>query len=184
MTGDSAPRDLCPMLYGERVVLHPLRAEHAAVLFPILSDDELWRFAPRPRSKSVAEMRDAFARLESRRSKDGREYWLNWAIEEKITKNVIGFVQATVDEAISEAGIAYILARSSWGAGLASDAVSAMLVHLKAIGVPAFFATVDSANLRSTRLLESFGFRVSDAHDRHNVRYVLAASALPHPRTP
>ena len=166
------------MLYGERVVLHPLRAEHAAVLFPILSDDELWRFAPRPSSKSAAEMRDTFARLESRRGKDGREYWLNWAIEEKTSKNVVGFVQATVDEAVSDASIAYILARSSWGAGLASDAVGAMLIHLKTVGVSTFSATVDSRNLRSIRLLESFQFRISDAQDQDNVRYVLAAADL------
>lgn len=178
MTGNSAAPDLCPMLHGERVVLHPLLAEHAGVLFPILSDAELWRFAPRPRSKSLDEMRDAFARLESRRSNDGREHLLNWAIEEKTSKNVIGFVQATVDEALSEASIAYILARHSWGAGLASDAVGAMLAHLKTIGVPTFLATVDSRNLRSIRLLESFRFRVSDAQDGHNVRYVLAASDL------
>ncbi|HEV3153138.1 MAG TPA: GNAT family N-acetyltransferase [Candidatus Baltobacteraceae bacterium] len=163
------------MLRGERVTLHPLLAEHARELFPILSDAELWRFAPRPRSKSLNEMRDAFARLESRRSNDGREHWLNWAIEEKASKNVIGFVQATVDEAISEASIAYILARNSWGAGLASDAVRAMLVHLKTIGVARLMATVDSRNLLSIRLLESFRFRVSDAQDANNVRYVLAA---------
>jgi RimJ/RimL family protein N-acetyltransferase len=102
--------------------------------------------------------RDAFARLESRRSNDGREHWMNWAIEEKASKTVIGFVQATVDEEMSGVSIAYILARNSWGVGLASDAVGAML-HLKTIGAPTFLATVDSNNLRSMRLLESFRFR-------------------------
>ncbi len=175
---NSAAPDLCPMLHGQRVVLHPLCAEHAGVLFPILSDAELWRYAPRLRSNSLAELRDRCARLESRRSNDGREHWLNWAVEEKARGSIVGFVQTTVDKALCEATIAYVLARASWGRGLASDAVGAMLAHLKTIGVPTFLATVDSRNLRSIRLLESFVFRVSDAKDGHNVRYVLAATDL------
>ena len=175
MTGNPATPALCPMLQGERVVLHPLRAEHADVLFPILSDAELWRYAPKPRSKSPDNLRDRFTRLEPRSSNDGHEHWLNWAVEEKARGAIIGLVQATVDKVLCEASVAYVLARASWGRGLASDAVGAMLAHLKKIGVPTFLATVDSRNLRSVRLLESFAFRVSDAQEGHNVRYLLGA---------
>ncbi len=170
--------DYCPILYGERVVLHPLRAEHAEVLFPILSDVELWHYAPAPQSKSVDELRARFARLESRRSPDGREHWFNWVIEDKASGSIHGYVQSTVDEALGEASVAYVLGRASWGRGLASDAVGPMLGHLKGIGVTTFLANVDSRNHRSTRLLESFGFRIIDAQDPATVRYALAASDL------
>jgi len=166
------------MLRGERVVLHPLLAKHADVLFPILSDAELWRYAPWPQSKSLEQLRARFARLESRRSSDDREYWLNWAVEENASGNTLGFVQATVDDALREANVAYVMSRAFWGRGLATDAVHTMLVHLKNTGVRAFSATVDSRNSRSVRLLERFAFGAIDAQDAQNVRYHLAASAL------
>jgi ribosomal-protein-alanine N-acetyltransferase len=170
--------NLCPILYGERVALQPLLAEHADALFPILSDAELWHYAPRPQSKSVDELRARCARLESRRSPDDREHRLNWAIEEEASRSIVGYVQSTVDETLREAIVAYVLGRPSWGRGLASDAVRAMLAHLKTIGVSTFLATVDARNLRSVRLLESFGFRVMDAQDPNNTRYTIAAADL------
>jgi ribosomal-protein-alanine N-acetyltransferase len=166
--------DLCPKL-DERVALHPLRAEHADALFPILSDTDLWHYAPRPGSKSVEELRDRFTRLESRRSPDDSEHWLNWVIQEKVSAGIVGFVQATIGEGLSDANIAYALGRSFWGRGLASDAVAAMLAHLKAAGVRAFRATVDSRNLRSVGLLERYGFVVCDASDPNSVLYTMSA---------
>lgn len=171
--------DHCPQLTGERVVLHPLRAEHADALFPILSDRELSRYTPRPRWSTLDELRAYYARLESRRSNEGLEHWLNWAIEDKNVGRIVGFVQATVDEALGNASIAYVVARSCWGQGLARDAVAAMLEHLTAIGVREIRATVDSRNERSTQLLNRFGFSIEDARDSDNVIYALLSQPRP-----
>jgi [ribosomal protein S5]-alanine N-acetyltransferase len=163
--------DLCPKLDGTRVVLHPLRTEHADALFPILNTDEVRRYATRPPTDSLDELREWFARLESRSSNDRHEYWLNWAIQEKISGAIIGFVQATADEVLSDASIAYVLGRSFWGQSLASDAVRTMLVHLRSLGVRTIRATVDSRNLRSVRLLERLGLLAVDERDPRDVVY-------------
>lgn len=169
--------DRCPQLAGERVVLHPLRAEHADALFPILSDHELSRYTPRPRWSTLDELRGYYARLESRRSNDGLEHWLNWVIEDKNLGRIVGFVQATVDEALGSASVAYVVARSCWGQGLARDAVAAMLEYLKAIGVREIRATVDLRNERSIQLLNKLGFTIEDTRDPANVIYALSATA-------
>jgi RimJ/RimL family protein N-acetyltransferase len=165
--------DLNPRLLGERVVLHPLGPEHADALFPILSDPQLWHYAPRPRSRTANEFRERFARLESRRSDDGLEHWLNWAVEKRDSGETIGFVQATVEATRASASVAYIVGRAWWGHGLASDAVAAMLAHLERIGVREVSATVDSRNERSIRLIVRLGFCAEDAHDPRNVVYRL-----------
>ena len=171
-----AKTDLCPTLEGERTILHPLRAEHADALFPILNDPELSRYTPQPRWSTLDELRDRYARLESRRGDDGLEHWLNWAIEEKTTGRIVGFVQATAQGDLSSASIAYVFGRAFWGRGLASDAVGTMLAHLKAIEIRTTLATVDLNNHRSVRLLERFRFRASDTSDPASARYVASTS--------
>jgi RimJ/RimL family protein N-acetyltransferase len=153
-----------------------LCAAHADALFPILSDRELSRYTPKPRWSTLDELRDRFVRLESRRSDDGSEHWLNWAIEEDGLGRIVGYVQATVDAALDSASIAYVVARAHWGQGLARDAVAAMLAHLRAIGVREFRATVDLRNERSIRLLEGLGFTLEDDGDPENAIYVLSAN--------
>lgn len=163
-----------PQLASELVTLDPLRAEHADGLFPILSDRELWRYAPQPSWKTLDELRDKYARLESRRGDDGSEYWLNWTVRKKSSGQIVGFVQSTVDKMLRKASIAYVIARSCWGQGLATSAVAAMLTHLKTVGVIEIRATVDSRNERSIRLLTRLGFSIEDASDVNNVVFALS----------
>lgn len=71
-----------------------------------------------------------------------------------------GYVQATVGRAT--AGIAYVLFEDAWGYGLASEAVEAMLVHLRdAYAVHSAHASVDPRNHRSIRLLVRLGFALA-----------------------
>ena len=104
---------------------------------------------------SASWLRERYARLESRRSADGREHWLNWVL--RADGVAIGYVQATV--ASEEAGIAYELASAHWGRGLAHEAVAAMLVELAdGYRVRRFTAVAKRANARSLALLARLGF--------------------------
>ena len=160
--------DLCPQLDGELVVLHPLRVAHADILFPILSDPELWQFTDSTSPETVEALRRRYLRLESRRGPDGEQHWLNWAIEESASSRVVGFVQATVHDSRAVADIAYVLGRLFWGKGLATSSVRTMLAFLGTAGVRKFQATVDSKNLPSIRLLERLGFQAIDTTDPRN----------------
>ena len=138
------------------LTLEPQTAAHAAEMFVVLSDPAIYTYENAPPA-SVEWLRERFAKLETRRSGDGAEQWLNWVIRLP-SSELIGYVQATV-RTDSSAGIAYELASAYWGRSLARRAVTAMMGELGSrYGVTRFTAVAKRANFRSTRLLERLGF--------------------------
>lgn len=149
--------------------LEPQVAAHADEMFGVLSDPAIYEHenAPPP---SVAWLRERYLRLETRRSADGREAWLNWVIRLP-DSGLIGYVQATVN-ADGRAAIAYELASRYWGRGLARAAVEAMIGELVARhGVRALSAVLKRTNVRSLRLLERLGFALASP-ELHELRAV------------
>ena len=130
---------------------------HARPLFAVLSAPELYDYLDEPPPESEAALARRYQRLESRQSPDGEESWLNWVIAIRETGELVGYVQATVRG--SSAHVAYVLARSHWGRGLASEATAAMIEALRAqLAVTTFRASVDARNARSLQLLARLGF--------------------------
>ncbi len=150
-------------LITPRLVLEPRVAAHADALYPLLADPRQREFHDDD-PVSLDALRERFRKGESRRSPDGREQWLNWALLLRGgDASAIGFTQATVQED-GRAWIAYQVATALWGRGLASEAVSAMIEHLAShCAVSQCMATVDQRNERSWRLLERLGFLRADA---------------------
>src|SRR5205085_2656098 len=147
-----------------RLTLEPRTAAHAQAMFAVLSDRRIYEHENEP-PPSLEWLRARFARLESRRSPNANEQWLNWVIRLP-TSELAGYVQATV-RASGEAAIAYELSSAYWGRGLAYDAVQAMLAELVAqYGVRALSAVLKRENQRSLRLLERLGFLVAPAEAR------------------
>jgi [ribosomal protein S5]-alanine N-acetyltransferase len=140
----------------ESLTLEPQTAAHAEAMFMVLSDPAIYRYENEP-PPSLEWLRARFAKLETRRSANGDEQWLNWVIRVP-TSELIGYVQATVREE-GRAGIAYELSSAFWGRGLAHQAVKAMMSELaERYGVRSFFAVLKRENLRSLRLLERLQF--------------------------
>ncbi|HTN01485.1 MAG TPA: GNAT family N-acetyltransferase [Planctomycetaceae bacterium] len=143
-------------LDADGLILEPQVAAHAAEMFAVLSDPALYEYELEPPA-SEEWLRARFLRLETRRSPDGRERWLNWVIR-LAGEPSIGYVQATVRDDGS-AGIAYALSSSCWGKGFAGRAVEAMIQELVGeYGVQMFWAVLKEENVRSRRLLERLGF--------------------------
>ena len=138
------------------ISLEPQTASHADEMFVVLSDPAIYEYENEPPS-SIEWLRERFARLESRRSADGREQWLNWVIRLP-SSELIGYVQATV-RANGDAAIAYELSSAFWGRGYARQAVQAMMAELaKRYGVRNVTAVLKLRNERSRRFLERLGF--------------------------
>ncbi|MBN9304181.1 MAG: hypothetical protein BGO82_17540 [Devosia sp. 67-54] len=154
------------------IVLEPQVAAHAAELFTVLDDPDLYGFVDDKGPASETALRERLARLESRQSPDGLEQWLNWVVR-NATGAVTGYVQATV-RAHGEAEIAYVLGRRFWRQGIAFAACSAMLEELAgAYGVTRAVATLDPDNIASLALLRKLGFRFeSEDIAAHEVRHV------------
>lgn len=137
---------------GEGVTLEPQLASHAAELFAVIADPSLYEFIDSKELASEAALRERLARLESRRSPDGTEHWLNWVVRNPAGE-LVGYVQATVTPDHS-AEIAYVLGRAHWRRGYAYASCSAMIRELRgSYGVTRLTATLDPANTASLALL-------------------------------
>ena len=151
-------------LQTSRLVLEPLVAAHADALYPMLCDPRQLEYLDHGAPASLEALRERHRKLESRRSGDGLEHWLNWAIVlREGDANAIGFVQATV-QPDHRAWVAYQVTHARWGQGIATKATRAMIEHLiSRYAVKQCMATVDQRNERSWRLLERLGFVRADA---------------------
>src|SRR5512140_2375333 len=139
------------------LVLEPLVAAHAREMFALLQAPALYRHLDDEPPQSPEWLQARYARLESRRSADGRQAWLNWVIR-GADGLALGYVQATVEG--EAAWVAYVLGTAFQGRGHANGAMAAMLAHLASRhGVTRFLAVVEEANGPSIRLLERLGFR-------------------------
>lgn len=144
-------------------VLEPLLVAHASEMFEVLSDPAIYEFENEPPA-SVEALRDRYRRLEARRSADGREVWLNWALRLP-TGPLAGYVQATVLQDGS-AYIAYELSSRYWRRGIGSSAVGAMLAELRSrYAVSLAVAVLKAQNHRSRGLLEKLGFQRASPED-------------------
>jgi ribosomal-protein-alanine N-acetyltransferase len=146
------------------LTLEPQTAAHAEEMFAVLSDPAIYEYENEP-PPSLEWLRARFAKLESRRSANGQEQWLNWVIRLP-SSELIGYVQATIDRT-GRAAIAYELSSAHWGRGLARQAVAAMISELvQRYQVRQLTAVFKRRNLRSMRLLERLGFSPAPAERR------------------
>ncbi|MBL8359876.1 MAG: GNAT family N-acetyltransferase [Rubrivivax sp.] len=151
------------VLLTARLRLEPQCAAHADEMHAVLGDPAIYAYENDP-PPSVAWLRERYARLESRRSPDGLELWLNWVLRLH-DGPAIGYVQATV-HAGGRADVAYVLASAWWGQGLATEGVHAMAAELhQRHGVRVLHAVLKSANLRSLSLLQRMGFVSATAEE-------------------
>jgi len=142
------------------LTLEPQTAAHAAEMFAVLSDPAIYEYENGPPA-SVEWLRARYVKLETRRSADGSQQWLNWVIRLN-GAGLIGYVQATL-HADGSAAIAYEMSSASWGRGLGRRATEAMLRELvHHYGITTVFAVAKGRNLRSIGLLMRLGFTPAD----------------------
>ncbi|WP_413195095.1 GNAT family N-acetyltransferase [Pararobbsia alpina] len=136
----------------------PLVAEHANDMFEGLNDAACYRHIPQDPPTSLEALATRYRKLESRRSPDGSEAWLNWGLFD-VDDKAHGYTQATIDLNSKEAWIAYFIFSASQRQGYAQEALRELLPALReAYGIVKFRAEIDTRNVASIRLVESLGF--------------------------
>lgn len=151
----------CLILETPRLVIEPLRLEHAAKLYPVLRDPRIYTFISDVAPSSESDLEAHFARYLAGPARDSRELWFNWAVRLKAGGEYVGTLQATVDLSGRRAFVAYILGPDRWGMGLASEALGALLSCLFSRGdVDVAEAAIDTRNERSIRLVKRLGFEL------------------------
>jgi len=151
------------ILETERLLLEPLLPEHATHLFEGLADERLYRFIPTDAPESVEALETRYRKLSSRRSPDGSEAWLNFAmrLREEGTRpkaTYVGTLEATVFPERC-AYLAYTVFFQFWRRGYAREGCARMLTHLlEEQGMREVAAEMDTRNAASIGLVESLGF--------------------------
>jgi RimJ/RimL family protein N-acetyltransferase len=119
-----------PSLRDGRLVLEPLRVEHATEMAPVLSDAALFTFTGgAPLSRAALEER--YARQVAGPA-DPAEEWHNWVVRLGEPGPAVGYVQATVTPGDHTAELAWVVGTAWQGRGIAREAAALVLTHLLA----------------------------------------------------
>jgi ribosomal-protein-alanine N-acetyltransferase len=145
-------------LETERMLLEPIRADHADGMFDGLRDASLYAYQTDEPPHDIASLRARYAGLASGHSTDELAYWLNWILVRRDDGATAGYVQATVDKNRASAVIGYLVLPAQQRRGLGGEAVAAMVRQLFGAGVGRLKAVVDVRNAASIALVERLGF--------------------------
>ena len=132
----------------QRLILRPFRTEDAPALHVLFADPEAMRFWSTPPHQSLAETED----------------FVNRTIHAAKTGTGDDRVVLMDGRIVGKAGlwnnleIGFIFAPGVWGAGVASEAVRAVLAHEAGKGKAEILADVDPRNAACIRLLTRTGF--------------------------
>jgi RimJ/RimL family protein N-acetyltransferase len=157
-----------PELRTERLMLEPVRVEHAAGLADALAAEANYRFiGGQPQSQDSWQRR--LSVWEQRHSPDRSESWLNWAVRLRATEQLIGYVQATVVSA--KADVAYMIGVPWQCEGFACEATAAMISSLvNGLGVEEVRAWIGDGHEASRRVAAACGLRPTEEIDTDGER--------------
>ncbi len=146
-----------PPLGDGRLVLEPLRVDHAGELVDVLADAGLYAFTGgSPPSLEALERR--YARQVGGPDRPD-EVWHNWVVRLGAVGPAVGYVQATLAQH-GVAELAWVVGTPWQGRGIARDAARLVLEHLLAEDdVSRVVAHVHPDHVASQRVAASLGLR-------------------------
>jgi RimJ/RimL family protein N-acetyltransferase len=150
-------------LTTERLVLEPLRVEHAEEMAPVLDDPGLHdHIGGKP--PTLEQLRRRYRLQVVGRSPDGSQRWLNWILRSQESGRVVGFVQATVtrDDDRRVAEIAWVVGTAAQGRGYAKEATHAMVSWLGQQDVDTVIAHVHPQHRASAAVARAAGLQPTD----------------------
>lgn len=170
MTATRWPR--IQSLTTTRLDLEPLRIEHADAMVSVLGDPSLYRHIGGS-PPSAAELRSRYQRQAAGVSPDGNAGWLNWVIRIQQPDRLAGYIQATLTECADgiNADLAWVVGAQHQGAGLATEAATAVVGWLRNAGVDALTAHIHPDNRASAKVAERLGLRPTSTRDDGEVRW-------------
>jgi RimJ/RimL family protein N-acetyltransferase len=156
---------------SERVVLEPLRVDHAAEMTQVLADPSLYTFTgDGPPSEDQLAERYGW---QVAGSPDGTEGWHNWVVRRVGDGRALGFVQATVTGPLGNetAALAWVIGTEFQGQGYAREAAALLVRQLAAWGVGSYTADIHPDHIASQAVAASVGLRPTDQLVAGEVRW-------------
>lgn len=156
-----------------RLIVEPLRIEHADEMAALLDDAGLHEFIG-GQPETLEQLRSRYARLVVGTSVDGEQGWLNWIVRDRRTGAAVGAVQATVRRtggALS-AELAWVIATDHQRQGFAKEAASGVLEWLRERRVREFVAHVHPKHAASIAVAMHLGFEPTALSADGETRFV------------
>jgi RimJ/RimL family protein N-acetyltransferase len=169
----TSPWPRAQALTTPRLVLEPLRADHARELAPLLADPALHAFTG-DEPATEAQLHARYTRQAAGQSPDATQGWLNWVARDRATHAAVGTVQATISDGDDgrTAELAWVIATSRQGEGLATEAADAAMDWLRARGATRFVAHIHPAHGASAAVARHLGLAATEARHAGEVRWV------------
>jgi RimJ/RimL family protein N-acetyltransferase len=143
---------------SDRLVLEPLRVEHAVELAAVLGDSRLHEFTG-GEPAGVDELTARYERQVAGGSADGTQQWFNWVLRRRDDTRAAGYVQATVVGDTAE--LAWVVGTPHQGQGFAREATAAMTAWLAAHGVRRLVAHVHPDHAASLAVARGLGLEAT-----------------------
>ncbi|MFB7495280.1 GNAT family N-acetyltransferase [Streptomyces sp. NPDC056161] len=174
------------LLEGAVVRLVPLSTDHTDALFPSASDPEVWRWMPRPRPRTTAQMHAMLAELTADPTRRG------FAVQRRDDGAVIGstsLYDLDPGHSRAEAGTTWF-DRSCWGGPYNAESKLLLFGHaFDDLGLARLALRTDNLNVRSQQALTRLGLvhegtlrshmRRPDGTRRDSLYYSLLADEWP-----
>jgi len=144
-------------LRTERLDLIPITTELAPAMFELLKDPLLYKYLSSMPPPNLTALTRKFEVWERRRSPDGIELWLNWALRPHGDSRLIGHLQAGVSS--DYAVLAWLLGVDWQHQGLATEAAKAVVKFLLGLGVCEIRASIRPDHTASIKVAERLGLR-------------------------
>jgi RimJ/RimL family protein N-acetyltransferase len=159
-------------LRSERLVLEPLRVEHADEMAPLLDDPTLHTFTG-GKPATLQELRSRYAQQVVGQPPDGSQHWLNWIARRRDNGQAVGFVQATISEQDGDltADVAWVIGVSQQRSGYAREAAQLMTDWLRLQHVRLVVAHVHPQHHASNAVARWIGLTPTDTQVEGEVRW-------------
>ena len=160
-----------PTLRTERLVLRELLPGDAADVLVFRGDPEVQRYDDPP----IHTLQEAADFIDEMRQACANQQQQIWAVTLTGNPTVLGLVSLQQpdhrgDRYHCRAEVGYGLARASWGRGIASEAVRAVITYGFAhLDLNRIYAATIADNHESVRLLERLGFKREGTQRRHSL---------------
>lgn len=165
-----------PLIETERLVLRAMLKEDAPLLFGYFQDHENSRYWFTP-DRTLA---DASARIVHVKNGWKQDGFGDWAVQDRANNKFIGFVGLHHITGMAEVNLGYLLARSVWGRGYATEAcLAALNFGFNSAGLKRIVGVTHPENHASVRVLEKIGMRFWKRITRDDLPRVVYSTDAP-----
>lgn len=163
----------------DRLTLRPFRPGDAPALFAILQTPHIMQYFPTPTTPDMARVERLIAR-----QMEGWELYRRtfWALEWRATGELLGWCGLQYLPDTDETEVGYLLARSWWGQGIATEAARRSVTFgFQELGLEEIIGITHPANTASQNVLKKAGLTFTGPAHYFHMECLRFAARNPHP---